>query len=124
MEFVAMNRFVKIDLEPGIYVFDSDSATGKTLLVKMIKSLSDPRLVGISYGDMVLGIQIEEIIKRKPQLLILDRFDMYDECCTVFEQLRGQEIIVIADYKTQRKFWDFDDTCWVELKPDSLEVAL
>lgn len=105
-------------------MFDSDSATGKTFLVKMIKSLSDPKLVGISYSDIVLGIQIEEIIKRKPQLLIFDRFDMYDECCTVFEKLRGQEIIVIADYKTQRKFWDFDDTCWVELKSDSLEVAL
>ena len=39
IEFVAMNRKVNIDLEPGLYNFYSDSATGKTLLVKMVKSI-------------------------------------------------------------------------------------
>lgn len=38
IELVAMNRKVNIDLEPGLYNFHPDSATGKTLLVTLQKN--------------------------------------------------------------------------------------
>ena len=41
IDFIAMNRKVSINLEPGLYSFHPDSATGKTLLVKMVKSIGE-----------------------------------------------------------------------------------
>jgi hypothetical protein len=124
MEFVAMNRKVNIRLTSGVYDFESSSARGKTLLVKMIKSLGDKDMVALTYNDILLGIDIEGIISRKPRLLVLDRFDMYDDKFQVLEKLKGTDIIVLVDYKTQRHFCNFDDTCWVTLTENSLEVSL
>jgi hypothetical protein len=124
MEFVAMNRKVDIRLTSGVYDFESSSARGKTLLVKMIKSLGDKDMVALTYNDILLGIDIDGIISRKPRLLVLDRFDMYDDKFQVLEKLKGTDIIVLVDYKTQRHFCNFDDTCWVTLTENSLEVSL
>jgi hypothetical protein len=124
MEFVALNRKVNIRLTSGVYDFESSSARGKTLLVKMIKSLGDKDMVALTYNDILLGIDIEGIISRKPRLLVLDRFDMYDDKFQVLEKLKGTDIIVLVDYKTQRHFCNFDDTCWVTLTENSLEVSL
>lgn len=124
MEFVAMNRKVKIDLEPGVYDFEASSASGKTLLVKMIKSLGDSKKIALTYNDILLGIDLNKIIDSKPDILIFDRFDMYDEKANILVQLKDIGIIVLVDYKTQREFCDFDDTCWVTLTDNSLEVSL
>jgi hypothetical protein len=124
MEFVAMNRKVDIRLTSGVYDFESSSARGKTLLVKMIKSLGDNDMVALTYNDILLGIDIDKIISRNPRLLVLDRFDMYDDKFQVLEKLKGTDIIVLVDYKTQRHFCNFDDTCWVTLTENSLEVSL
>lgn len=124
MEFVAMNRKVSIDLPPGVYDFESSSATGKTLLVKMIKSLGDKTKVALTYNDILLGIDLEGIIASQPEILVFDRFDMYDEKAAILKSLKGSEIIVLVDYKTQRHFCNFDDTCWVTLTENSLEVSL
>jgi hypothetical protein len=124
MEFVALNRKVNIRLTSGVYDFESSSARGKTLLVKMIKSLGDKDMVALTYNDILLGIDIEGIISRKPRLLVLDRFNMYDDKFQVLEKLKGTDIIVLVDYKTQRHFCNFDDTCWVTLTENSLEVSL
>lgn len=124
MEFVAMNRRVSIDLKPGLYDFESSSAKGKTLLVKMIKSLGDKTKIALTYNDILLGMDIDGIIASKPEILVFDRFDMYDEKAPVLEKLKDSGIIVLVDYKTQRHFCNFDDTCWVTLTEDSLEVSL
>lgn len=124
MEFVAMNRKVKIDLEPGVYDFEASSARGKTLLVKMIKSLGDSKKIALTYNDILYGIDLNKIIESKPDILIFDRFDMYDEKADILMQLKDTGIIVLVDYKTQREFCDFDDTCWVTLTENSLEVSL
>lgn len=124
MEFVAMNRKVSIDLTPGVYDFEASSATGKTLLVKMIKSLGDKTKVALTYNDILLGIDLEGIITSQPEILVFDRFDMYDENASVLEKLKDSGIIVLVDYKTQRNFCNFDDTCWITLTEYSLEVSL
>ena len=124
MEFVAMNRKVKIDLKSGVYDFETSSARGKTLLVKMIKTLGDSRKIALTYNDILLGIDLNKMIDRKTELIIFDRFDMYDEKADILVQLKDTGIIVLVDYKTQRKFCDFDDTCWVTLTENGLEVSL
>ena len=128
MEFVAMNRKVFIDLPSGVYDFETSSAIGKTLLVKMIKSLGDKTKIALTYNDIVLGIDLDRIVASKPQILIFDRFDMYDDKAPILENLKKSAkvlgIVVLVDYKTQRNFCDFDDTCWLTLTEYSLEVSL
>ena len=92
IEFVAMNRKVNIDLEPGLYNFYPDSATGKTLLVKMVKSIGEKDKIAITYHDMLMGLDLEKIIAGKPQLLILDRFDLYDHEAGKLEALKHSKV--------------------------------
>lgn len=119
-----MNRSAFINLQSGVYAFDSSSAIGKTLLLKMIKSLGETDKIAITYHDMLLGIDLNRITERKPKLLLLDRFDLYDENAFVLEKLKNTDSIVLVDYKTQRHFCDFDDTCFVDITKDSVEVSL
>lgn len=124
INFIAMNRKVSINLEPGLYSFHPDSATGKTLLVKMVKSIGEKDMVAITYHDIIMGIDLNKIISGNPKLLILDRFDLYDEESAKLEALRGTDCVTIVDYKTERRFCDFDDTCFVTLDRNQLEVSL
>lgn len=78
----------------------------------------------IAKNDILLGIDLEGIIASQPEILVFDRFDMYDEKAAILKSLKGSEIIVLVDYKTQRHFCNFDDTCWVTLTENSLEVSL
>lgn len=124
IDFIAMNRKVSINLEPGLYNFHPDSATGKTLLVKMVKSIGEKDMVAITYHDIIMGIDLNKIISGNPKLLILDRFDLYDEESVKLEALRDADCVTIVDYKTERRFCDFDDTCFVTLDRNQLEVSL
>ena len=124
IKFIAMNRNVIIDLEPGLYCFSSEPATGKTLLTKMIKSIAEEDKIAITYNDLRLGVDLEKLIASKPQLLVLDRFDMYDEEASKLQTLKQTDCITLVDYKTQRNFCDFDDTCFITLDKNSLKVSL
>ena len=124
IEFIAMNRKVKIDLEPGLYSFHPDSGTGKTLLLKMVKSIGEKDKLAITYHDILMGIDLDKVISAKPNLLILDRFDLYDEESGKLELLKKADCITLVDYKTERNFCDFDDTCFVTLQRDELEVSV
>lgn len=124
IEFNAMNRKVIINLEPGLYDFASASATGKTFLVKMIKSINDSKKIAVTYSDILLGVSLEKIIERSPELLVLDRFDMYDSENEFLKNLKNTNCVVIVDYKTQRNFCEFDDTCFVTLKENEVEVSI
>ena len=96
IEFVAMNRKVNINLEPGLYNFHPDFATGKTLLAKMVKSIGEKDKIAITYHDMLIGLDLEKIIAGKPQLLILDRFDLYDHEA---EKLEVEKLEVKSNFK-------------------------
>lgn len=122
--FVAMNRKVSIDLEPGLYDIYSASATGKTLLLKMIKSIGDEKKLAVTYHDILMGLDLERVIEKQPELLMLDRFDLYDSHIEVLEKLKKMDCVTLVDYKTQRNFCDFDDTCFMALTEDCLEVSL
>ncbi len=124
IRFIAMNRKVCIDLAPGLYNFHPDSATGKTLLLKMVKSIGEKDKVAITYHDFIMGIDLDKVIANKPKLLILDRFDLYDENAGKLAALKKADCITLVDYKTERNFCDFDDTCFVTLGKNQLEVSL
>ena len=40
------------------------------------------------------------------------------------QTLKQTDCITLVDYKTQRNFCDFDDTCFVTLDKNSLKVSL
>lgn len=122
--FVAMNRKVSVDLEPGLYDIYSASATGKTLLLKMIKSIGDEKKLAVTYHDILMGLDLERVIEKQPELLMLDRFDLYDGHIEVLKKLKEMDCVTLVDYKTQKNFCDFDDTCFLALTEECLEVSL
>lgn len=124
IEFVAYNRKVIIDLNPGLYNFHPESATGKTLLLKMVKSIGDENKVAVTYHDILMGFVLDKVIASQPELIILDRFDLYDREAWKLEKLKNTNCITLVDYKTERNFCDFDDTCFVTLHKDFLAVSL
>ncbi len=124
IQFIALNRKVTIDLAPGLYNFHPSSATGKTLLLKMVKSIGEKDKLAVTYHDLVMGVSLNKVIARKPRLLILDRFDLYDKNAEKLEKLKEADCITLVDYKTERNFCDFDDTCFVTLGKNRLEVSL
>ena len=90
----------------------------------MVKSIGEKDKIAITYHDMLIGLDLEKIIAGKPQLLILDRFALYDHEAEKLEVLKLSKCVTLADYKTERKFGDFDDTCFVILQKNKLEVSL
>ncbi len=125
IEFVAFNKKVIINLPPGLYCFHPDSATGKTLLLKMVKSIGEMDKIAITYHDIIMmGVDLDKIIASTPKLLILDRFDLYDDNADKLKLLKHADCITLVDYKTERNFCDFDDTCFVTLRQTELEVSL
>ena len=124
IEFVAFNKKVIINLPQGLYCFHPDSATGKTLLLKMVKSLGETDKIAITYHDITMGLDLDKIIANSPKLLILDRFDLYDDNADKLKLLKSADCITLVAYKTERKFCDFDDTCFVTLHQGELEVSV
>ena len=98
IEFVAMNRKVNIDLEPGLYNFHPDSATGKTLLVKMVKSIGEKDKIAITYHDMLMGLDLEKIIAVKHRKIHPSKWFLnikYRECIsTLLLYFSGESLMI------------------------------
>ena len=59
------NVTINIELEPGIYVFDNQSATGKTRLAKLLsdyQAYGEP-VIAYTYNDKLRGISITDFLK-------------------------------------------------------------
>lgn len=67
---------VSIQLEPGLYIFTPDSATGKTYLAKTLCKLAeeDSSIFVYSYADY-LRAPLPNL--RLKKVVVLDRYDMY-----------------------------------------------
>ena len=72
---------INILLDNGIYVFDAESATGKTWLCKQLKKLKaygEP-VDAVTYNDLLAGMRLENVVKPQNKVVMLDRYDMYRE---------------------------------------------
>lgn len=116
---------VNIPLNNGIYIFDDETATGKTRLCKYLKKLrayGEP-VNSLTYNDILSGTTIESIFEPNIKLVMLDRYDMYNN--------RGHEIIkkmkdsciILIDCKKSFKVTDDYEDCFMHMTSSSLEVT-
>ena len=72
---------VRIDLAPGIYIFDNKSDIGKSDLLKALKvlRLSGEPVDGYTYSDYIRGQSLTYYIGNRNNFryLMIDRYDMY-----------------------------------------------
>lgn len=121
----SLNVTVKINLNNGIYQFDCESSTGKTRLYKVLRDYQrcGVNVISYSYNDLIDGLDLRNILLNKnPDLILLDRYDMYN---TLYhKELISLEssCIVLIDSKEMLKFGEYDLVCGINLLPESIEV--
>lgn len=114
---------ISIELENGVYGFDTMSATGKTRLCKLLRELeaSKGEVIGYTFNDKKLGIDLRnQVAKLNPKVIMLDRLDMYPEEFMQDIQEWGKNAIVLLDYKGSADF--HEDWCDIEMTADSILV--
>lgn len=75
------NVTINIYLENGIYVFDEDSATGKTRLcneLKELQKLGEP-VIGYTYNDDKLGIDLKTLSVLDKSISLLTEYPCVPE---------------------------------------------
>lgn len=116
---------IRIDLSNGIYVFDNNSATGKTRLCKELKKNQKygEKVASYSYDDFLLSIPIEQIlVPDKYKVIMLDRYDMYNGAgSSLIPKCKANSIILI-DCKRGLKFSEDYNFCFIEMTDKLIEV--
>ncbi len=98
LEYKDPQLCVRVNLEPGVYPFEAESATGKTRLYKYLESLSASGLnvAAYNYTSYRTGARVTP---SRPELLIVDRLDMF--CTDAF--LRSLSVytdaVILLDIK-------------------------
>lgn len=114
---------ISIELENGIYGFNTMSATGKTRLCKLLREVEKKNgdVIGYTFEDKNLGIDLRSQVKKlNPKVIILDRLDMYPEEFMQDIQEWGKTAIVLLDYKGSANF--NEDWCYIKMTSSSIEV--
>lgn len=123
---------IKVNLEPGLYLFDGNSSTGKTYLCKLLKQLrgrgepvdgytyADARRIGLREYLRGLDLPSQDI-----RVLLLDRYDMYaGQFCDVIAELR-EHCVVLLDCKLDHHLGTSDDgICEIILEEGRIEVSI
>ena len=115
------------NMENGLYVFDNQSATGKTRLCKEIREhqkYGEP-LASYTYDDFLLGIQIESVlIPGKYKVIMLDRYDMYEGVGAELIRECANDSIVLVDCKWNFTVSNEEEICFIKMEPYKIEVEV
>ena len=122
-------RKLKIDLEPGVYVFDNESGIGKTFLGKTLQSMSNIGMFKAAYLTYD-ATKCEDIIKAKLgtdkfDIIFFDRLDLYinDEIRKLIKSL-SETAVVLLDVKSLRAYSTLDyKFAYIKLEKNLLEVS-
>lgn len=116
---------IKIHLKNGLYVFDSQSATGKTRLRKELRKLQQygEKVASYSYEDYQLGIPINTVLNpNKYKLILLDRYDMYNGIGSDLILNCIEKSTVLIDCKGDLGFGAEYNWCTIEMSERVIEV--
>lgn len=119
------NVKISINLENGIYVFDNESATGKTRLYKELKEHTKlgESVFAYSYNDDKLGIDLDKILKSKDfKVILLDRYDMYNGSFSDILIDKSKSSIILIDCKNILNINYDADWCYIEMSSGKIEV--
>lgn len=96
---------IEIELENGLHRFYPWSATGKTYLYKQLESLHalGHKIVTYTYDNYLYGHSLKQMVNLvKPEVIMLDRLDMYADDEKIIEVIREvhDKAIVLISKKT------------------------
>lgn len=135
------NNFrIKIDLQlnNGIYIFEGESATGKTRLFNELRNIQkyeqsenqDKSIITYTYNDyLIYKISLQQAFdeyKESVKVIMLDRYDLYG---TERDIERLMEIskwsIILIDCKQIELFSTstIDKICFIEMTESSIKVT-
>lgn len=114
-----------IDLDSGIYVFDPESATGKTRLCGLLhkyQAYGEP-VLSYTSDDYVIGLTISDLLKGKScKVLMLDRYDRYAGAFEKEINELAKTSIILIDCKGELHIdCDFKN-CSIKMEEKSIEV--
>lgn len=114
------------DVPNGVYVFDKESAIGKTRLAKLLHEyrVQGKPVASYTYDDVVLGRDMKEIFDSKYKIICLDRYDLYNGEGKELIQSRKEDAIILIDCKQGTKIQCSKKTCYMEMTLDQIKVSL
>lgn len=99
MEFRDYTPAVTVSLENGLYVFDSESASGKTYLGLTLQRMSSREPV--DYVTYSTRDRLEQLLENeKLRLLVIDRYDLYRHMCNKEIRQFGTRGVALVDLKS------------------------
>lgn len=125
IEFTEYRTHITIDLEPGIWVFDNESTTGKSRLCKCLRDLEllGQPACGYSYEDMLLGRDLHNILTcGKYRVIMLDRYDMYPDAehAEICECAKNTVVLLVC--MRGFKGSNTDEVCFIDMSESSIKV--
>lgn len=130
---------INIQLNNGLYIFEGESATGKTRLFNELRNIQKyeqserlkESIVTYTYNDYLLyNVTLEDILKKyeneKLEVIILDRYDMYGSEEYIDSLVKiSKDSIILVDCKSIDKFSNCtdDNICFIEMDETSITVT-
>lgn len=111
---------VRINLDNGVYVFEKESATGKTRLGKLLEMISSDMPVDyVTYAtkDRLLKVLSDP----EKQLVLIDRYDLYSDIGTKEIREFGKRGIALVDMKYPKGIGG--RYCTIKLSMDEVTVS-
>lgn len=115
---------ITVNLDNGVYIFDNQSAAGKTRLCKLLKKykVSGEPVASYTYDDKVLGLPLETVFSPENKLIMLDRYDMYKGDADNLIKKYCNKAIILIDLKNEYAISEMDDWCIIEMTTDSINI--
>lgn len=125
-KFSMRGKSVNIELDPGVYVFDCVTSSGKTFLCNMLKqfkTVGQP-VGGYTYTDVLDGRSLQDYVgNNKFTCLVVDRYDMYNgDYDEYLDELANSGCIVLVDCKYKSGLNFEYDLASIELSEGKVRV--
>lgn len=124
LSIIKYRQKVIVRKEPGVYIFNNSSGTGKTALSTWLDKFSDygERTCSYTYRDYTRGRPIQEALDpSKYDLIVLDRYDLYYGVGKDLIFACAEKCVVLIDCKKQFTLCPYKRAN-VILKSDCIEV--
>lgn len=116
---------ITIDLKPGVYIMDNESATGKTYLYKLINAAnaSGEKVLALTYNEVMTysNVVCDLLGREKYNFIMLDRYDLYASN-DILNLVHTLGCPVLIDFKGRLPF-NFSAN-WCELEFNEEEIRL
>lgn len=108
---------VTLDIQPGAYVLGETSGEGKSYLAEILdgaRRAGFTKVISITKSDIDLGFKIQSLIDTEFDVLMLDRYDLYEgeEIADIIENHPNSYILL--DCKHGFGTWQADRDFFIE----------